>query len=299
MAGALALFVVWTMLSGDWSDSPARALVESNRALLYLLMLVFVGLHAAPAPAHSRLAALLRWVALAIAVTSGVALLTRLLPATFPTKVGLNNERLQFPLTYWNAMGMFTALGVILATHMTASEREPAAVRIAAAAALPVVAVTLYFSFSRGGIAAGDRRHRALRHLGASAGSCRRAGGRRRPAGGRAARRLRRRPARAAELLGRRRTGRGPLAAARGDRLHDRRWRAALAGAAPRPRGSSACRSAARARTIAFGAAGVAGLLALRVRHRRVRPPGSDRRPAARVRGGRRAARGRRSARRG
>ena len=36
---------------------------------------------------------------------------------------------------------------------MTASEREPAAVRIAAAAALPVVAVTLYFTFSRGGIA--------------------------------------------------------------------------------------------------------------------------------------------------
>jgi O-antigen ligase len=153
MAAALALFVVWTMLSGDWSDSPARALVESNRALLYLLMLVFVGLHAGPALGQSRLAALLRWVALAIAVTSVVALLTRLLPATFPTKVGLNNERLQFPLTYWNAMGMFTALGAILATHMTASEREPAAVRIAAAAALPAVAVTLYFSFSRGGIA--------------------------------------------------------------------------------------------------------------------------------------------------
>ena len=54
---------------------------------------------------------LLRWVALAIAVTSAVALLTRLLPATFPTKAGLNNERLQFPLTYWNAMGMFAALG--------------------------------------------------------------------------------------------------------------------------------------------------------------------------------------------
>ena len=50
-------------------------------------------------------------------------------------------------------MGVFTALGVILATHLTASEREPAWVRVAAAVALPVVAVTLYFSFSRGGIA--------------------------------------------------------------------------------------------------------------------------------------------------
>ena len=39
-------------------------------------------------------------------------------------------------------------------THLTASEREPAAVRVAAAAGLPIVAVTLYFTFSRGGIAA-------------------------------------------------------------------------------------------------------------------------------------------------
>jgi O-antigen ligase len=50
-------------------------------------------------------------------------------------------------------MGVFTALGVVLATHFTASEREPAGVRVAAAAALPVIAVTLYFTFSRGGIA--------------------------------------------------------------------------------------------------------------------------------------------------
>jgi hypothetical protein len=150
MSGSLALFVVWTMLSAEWSDSTVRALVESNRALLYLLMLVFVGLHAR---APGRLGALLRWVALAIAAASLVALLTRLLPATFPTKAGFNNERLQFPLTYWNAMGVFTAIGAVLATHFTASEREPAAVRVAAAAALPVIAVTLYFTFSRGGIA--------------------------------------------------------------------------------------------------------------------------------------------------
>ena len=93
------------MLSGGWSDSPARALVESDRALLYLLMLVFIGLHArAPGAA---VGALLRWVALAIAAVCAVALLTRLLPTTFPTKAGVNNERLPFPLTYWNAMGMF------------------------------------------------------------------------------------------------------------------------------------------------------------------------------------------------
>jgi O-antigen ligase len=151
MAFALALFAGWTLLSGDWSDAPVRALIEFDRALLYLLMLVFVGLHTR---GPGRLAVLLRWVALAIACASAVALLTRLLPATFPTSPGIANERLAFPLTYWNAMGMFTALGVVLLTHLTASEREPAGVRIAAAGALPIVAVTLYFTFSRGGIGA-------------------------------------------------------------------------------------------------------------------------------------------------
>ena len=100
----------------------------------------------APLPARVRLPRLasrerpgicrsiFRWVGLAMAVTCAVALATRLLPTTFPTSAGVNNERLAFPLTYWNAMGMFCGLGAILLTHLTASEREPAAVRVAAAA---------------------------------------------------------------------------------------------------------------------------------------------------------------------
>src|SRR4051794_41886522 len=110
MAGSLALFVVWTMLSGEWSDSPARALVESDRALLYLLMLVFIGLHAR---GPGRLAAVLRWVALAIAAASAIAPVTPLLPATFPTKGGGNNERPPIPLTYWEAVGRFCPLRLV------------------------------------------------------------------------------------------------------------------------------------------------------------------------------------------
>jgi hypothetical protein len=149
--GALALFSVWTLASSGWSDAPGRAMAEFDRALLYVLVLAFLGLHAR-GPGH--LAMLLRWVALATAVVCGAALATRLLPTTFPTTAGVNVSRLAFPLTYWNAMGLFAGLGVILLTHLTASEREPPAVRVAAAAALPAVAAALYFTFSRGGIAA-------------------------------------------------------------------------------------------------------------------------------------------------
>ncbi len=150
-AGALALFAAWILLSSGWSSSPARALPEFDRALLYLLVMVVVGLNAR-APGNLRL--ILRWVGLAMAATCAVALATRLLPTTFPTSAGVNNERLAFPLTYWNAMGIFSGLAALMLTHLTASEREPAAVRVAAAAGLPIVAVTLYFTFSRGGIAA-------------------------------------------------------------------------------------------------------------------------------------------------
>ena len=150
-AGVLALFSVWSLASAGWSHAPARAIGEFDRALLYLLVLAFMGLHAR---APGQLRSVLRWVGLAMAVTCAAALATRLLPTTFPTSAGVNNERLAFPLTYWNAMGIFCGLGAILLTHLTASEREPAAVRVAAAAALPVVTVTLYFTFSRGGIAA-------------------------------------------------------------------------------------------------------------------------------------------------
>jgi hypothetical protein len=149
--GVLALFCVWTLASSAWSDAPARAMTEFDRSLFYLLILAFMGLHAR-GPGH--LAVLLRWLGLAIAVTCAAALATRLLPATFPTTLGVNVSRLAFPLTYWNAMGLFCGLGTILLTHLTGSEREPPAVRVAAAAALPVVTVALYFTFSRGGIAA-------------------------------------------------------------------------------------------------------------------------------------------------
>jgi O-antigen ligase len=150
-AGTLALFCAWTLASSQWSHSPVRAMTEFDRALLYLLALAFLGLHAR-APGHLR--AVLRWVGLAMAITCAIALATRLLPTTFPTSAGVNNERLAFPVTYWNAMGIFCGLAAIVLTHLTASEREPAAVRVAAAAGLPVVAATLYFTFSRGGIVA-------------------------------------------------------------------------------------------------------------------------------------------------
>jgi O-antigen ligase len=146
---ALAGFAVWTLASALWSDAPARALTEFDRALLYGLVLVLTGSAAARA---GDLATALRWIAAAFVAIAIAGLLTRLAPDSFPISAGFLPERIAFPLTYWNAMGIACALAVLLALHLSASGAEPRTVRVIAAASLPALAVTLYLTFSRGAI---------------------------------------------------------------------------------------------------------------------------------------------------
>lgn len=148
-SGALALFGVWALLSALWSDAPVRSLTEFDRVLLYALVLVLTGSAAARV---GDLAMLLRWTAAAFGAIALAGLLTRLAPGTFPISAGFLPERIAFPLTYWNAMGIACALAVLLAVHLSASGREPRWVRVLAAAALPMAGVTLYLTFSRGAI---------------------------------------------------------------------------------------------------------------------------------------------------
>jgi hypothetical protein len=56
-------------------------------------------------------------------------------------------------LTYWNALGVFCALGAVLCLHLTAADGNRA-VRVAAAGVLPVFGAVLMLTFSRGGLAA-------------------------------------------------------------------------------------------------------------------------------------------------
>jgi hypothetical protein len=148
-SGALACLAVWTLLSALWSDAPARALTEFDRTLLYALVLVLTG---AAAARIGDMSTLLRWAAAAFAAIALAGLLTRLLPETFEISSGFLPERVSFPLTYWNAMGIACALGAVLVLHLTSSGREAVVVRVVAAALLPPIAVTLYLTFSRGAI---------------------------------------------------------------------------------------------------------------------------------------------------
>lgn len=84
-----------------------------------------------------------------------VALATRLRPDLFPIPPNIGADRLSYPLTYWNALGLFGDIGLTLGLYLASSTREPRAMRVLATAALPVFCVTILLTYSRSAIILG------------------------------------------------------------------------------------------------------------------------------------------------
>jgi hypothetical protein len=93
---------------------------------------------------------LLRALVAGLAAVCLIGLISRVLPHAWPTASSFFDNRLNYPLTYWNAEGMIAAIVLILGFHLTADRAEHWSVRILAAAVLPGVATTLLLTFSRG-----------------------------------------------------------------------------------------------------------------------------------------------------
>jgi O-Antigen ligase len=149
---ALGLYALETLLSAAWSHATGRALIEFDRAWLYLLILVLFGTVRA---STDDLRWLIRGLVIGASVVCLAGLISRVLPNVWHTAPDVSNERLSYPVTYWNALGLLATIGIVLAFHLTCSLRERRLVRILAAAVIPLLAATLFFTFSRGAIAAG------------------------------------------------------------------------------------------------------------------------------------------------
>ena len=116
----LAGLAGWALLSQVWSHAPGRATIAFDRDLLYLLTFA---LFASVGGTRERLAWAVRAVALAMAAVAAVALLSRVAPdilATAPNPAA--DGRLAYPLTYWNALGVFCAVAAVLCLHLAASD---------------------------------------------------------------------------------------------------------------------------------------------------------------------------------
>jgi O-antigen ligase len=149
---ALGCYTALTLASGIWSHSMSRALIEFDRAWLYLLVLVVFGTVQATT---DNMRWLVRGLVLGTSIVCVSGLFTRLLPNVWHTAPDVSNERLSYPVTYWNTLGLLAALGIVFAFHLSCSLNERRVVRVLAAGVLPLLAATLFFTFSRGAMLAG------------------------------------------------------------------------------------------------------------------------------------------------
>jgi hypothetical protein len=147
--GAMAALAGWTLLSATWSGSLARALPPFAEAVLYGLALFCFGSFPFN-PTRTRTMAY--GVAAAIVVVCIAALTARLLPGVIHDPRLDVEQRLGYPLTYWNALGILACVGLILCFHCAAAARGPWPARVLGAAAVPLVSLTLLYTLSRGAI---------------------------------------------------------------------------------------------------------------------------------------------------
>jgi hypothetical protein len=147
----LVLYAAFQLTSALWSHASAHTLDSFTRTMLYVLALVLFG---SVRYTRQRADWLVRAIAAGLATVCVIGLISRVLPHTWPTASSFFADRLNYPLTYWNAEGMVAAIVLILGFHLTADRDEHPAMRVAAATLLPAVAATLLLTFSRGAMGA-------------------------------------------------------------------------------------------------------------------------------------------------
>jgi O-Antigen ligase len=155
--GLLGGFVAWTALATTWSISSERSLQALSLDAGYLGVLV-IGIAVHRDREHA-LRHTIGAVASAIVVVAVVALASRLHPGLFTSASQTASylpgaeSRLSWPLNYWNALAALLAFSVPLLLSLTATARS-VFTQALAAAAIPLVAVSGYLTFSRGGLIA-------------------------------------------------------------------------------------------------------------------------------------------------
>ena len=149
---SLGLYCAWILVSTAWSGTPGRSLVEFDRAVLYLGVLLVGGAIGAPG---NRPRWLLRSLLAGALVVCLAGLLSRALPDVVTAAQNVSNSRLSFPLTYWNDLGLLATLGMVFAVAIAADRSERMVLRAIAAGSTPVLAATLMLTFARGPIGAG------------------------------------------------------------------------------------------------------------------------------------------------
>jgi hypothetical protein len=144
MGSALVLFAIWSAMSAMWSV-PTDVTPSVER-----LLVVVVGYLACISLLRTnRVEAFVTSLVVGVSVVCSYALVTRLFPGGGTAGSDrIAAYRLTRPIGYWNALGIFAAIGLILALALTESSKRLN--RVVGAVAVPILALTMYFTFSRG-----------------------------------------------------------------------------------------------------------------------------------------------------
>ena len=136
----------WIALSVIWSADVPQTILEIQRVLVYVAAISAVFVLCRTDQARELLGGALA----GISVIALFSLATRLFPGRFRVYDPNSVYRLAQPIGYWNALAIFTAIGVILALGFAARGRL-LATRVASAAIVVFLLSTFYFTFGRGG----------------------------------------------------------------------------------------------------------------------------------------------------
>jgi hypothetical protein len=149
--GLLTAFAAWTTLGISWSSSSERSVIEASRVAMYLGVFVL----ALSMRRAGSLKRTMNGLAAGIGVIAVVALLSRLHPEWFPSDptaelFTTGHPRLNYPLDYWNDLALLMAMGIPLLLGI-AVRGSTLVGRAVSAALVPVLALTAFYTLSRGG----------------------------------------------------------------------------------------------------------------------------------------------------
>ncbi len=149
--GGLTLLTALSML---WASDDGRTFAEASRAATYLGLFALVVVISPRGSARAWLAGL----AIGLVAVAAVALASRLVPSVFPEQELISRlpavaSRLAYPVHYWNGLAACMAACVVLLVWFGA-EGSSRRSRAAAVSAVPLATLTLYLTFSRGGVIA-------------------------------------------------------------------------------------------------------------------------------------------------
>ncbi|HST90823.1 MAG TPA: O-antigen ligase family protein [Brevundimonas sp.] len=149
--GLLTAFAAWTTLGTAWSSSSERSLIEASRVAVYLGVFALALSMRRP----GSLKRTINGLACGIGAIAVFALLSWLHPEWFPTDearplFAVGQVRLNYPLDYWNDLALLMAMGIPLLLGI-AVRGATVVGRALSAALVPVLALTAFYTLSRGG----------------------------------------------------------------------------------------------------------------------------------------------------